>query len=347
MVFHINSIVAGRKSLWVDWIHEHRLKGRSFWDVKVPQNSTWGWRKLLSYRSSVRKFFWKRIGNGVNTSVWHDTWCNECPLSQYVSPRIMSQQGFSIFSRVADVFREGTWQWPVAWRDLFPVLFNLNTVNLIPNKQDFTLWRNNEGKLMPFTSKVVWETIRSRGADAVWSRVVWSGCNIPRHSFHCWLIFRRKLWTQDRIRRWNCSISGSMNMLCCLLCQKGMDSHDHLFFECAYSTRVWDAIKETTCINNVQGKWEDIMSWLIPRANSKSLNSVIAKLTIKATAYFIWQERNSRFFNNQLRPPEQITSVIISTVRMKLQTFKYKDKPNVRSILEDWKLYPLEAYIDN
>ncbi|KAJ0442317.1 putative RNA-directed DNA polymerase [Helianthus annuus] len=344
MIFHIYSIVSGRNSLWVEWIQAHRLRGRSFWDVKVPQNSTWGWRKLLSFRSLVRKFFWSQIGNGETTSLWHDTWCNQGPLSRYVSPRNMSQHGLSIYSKVADVVHDGNWIWPDAWRDLFPVLFQLNHVNLVPNKQDVILWRSDEGKLMEFSSKLVWEATRARGQEVNWSKIVWSGCNIPRHSFHCWLIFRRKLWTQDRIQKWNHITRGSMDMMCCLLCQRELESHEHLFFQCSYSAAILDAIKEKSSMKMVPNKWSDIVGWLLPRANSRSLNSVIAKLLVKAAAYFIWQERNLRFFNNQLRPPEAITNTIIDTVRLKLSSFKYKDKPNVRKILEDWKLSSIETF---
>ncbi|XP_021979653.1 uncharacterized protein LOC110875758 [Helianthus annuus] len=295
MTFHIHSIVSGRKSLWVEWIYAHRLRGRSFWDVKVPQNSSWGWRKILSFRSSVRKFFWKQIGNGESTSLWHDTWCLHCPLSRYISPRNMSQQGFSIDSKVADVVGNGIWSWPDAWRDLFPVLFQMNPINISPNRQDITLWRTNAGKLMPFFSKLVWETTRSRGNEVEWAK-------------------------------------------------REMDSHEHLFFECSYSSTVLDAIKEKSSMKTVPNKWEDIMRWLLPKASSRSLNSVIAKLSIKAAAYFVWQERNYRFFNNQLRPPKMLTDIIIDTVKLKLLSFKYKDKPHVRKILDDWKLSSVDTF---
>ncbi|XP_022003929.1 uncharacterized protein LOC110901406 [Helianthus annuus] len=296
--FMATSIVSGRKSLWVEWIYAHRLRGRSFWDVKVPQNSSWGWRKILSFRGSVRKFFWKQIGNGESTSLWHDTWCIQCPLSRFISPRNMSQQGFSIYSKVADVVNNGIWSWPDAWRDLFPVLFQLNPINITPNKQDIILWRTNAGKLMPFSSKLVWETTRSRGNEVEWAK-------------------------------------------------REMDSHDHLFFECSYSSTILDALKEKSCMKKVPNKWEDIMRWLQPKASSRSLNSVIAKLTIKATAYFVWQERNYRFFNNQLRPPEVLTSIIIDTVKLKLLSFKYKEKPHVRKTLDDWKLTSVDTFEDN
>ncbi|GKF20337.1 hypothetical protein Tco_0068975, partial [Tanacetum coccineum] len=33
MATHIWSILTNRESLWVNWVHMYKLKGRSFWDV--------------------------------------------------------------------------------------------------------------------------------------------------------------------------------------------------------------------------------------------------------------------------------------------------------------------------
>jgi len=35
-------------SLWVAWIHHNRLKWRSFWEVFIPYNCHWNWKKLLN-----------------------------------------------------------------------------------------------------------------------------------------------------------------------------------------------------------------------------------------------------------------------------------------------------------
>lgn len=47
MTSHIWSILTNRKSLWVSWIHLHRLRDRNFWECKIPSNCYWSWRKLL------------------------------------------------------------------------------------------------------------------------------------------------------------------------------------------------------------------------------------------------------------------------------------------------------------
>ncbi|GJU63113.1 hypothetical protein Tco_1244948 [Tanacetum coccineum] len=54
-----------KESLWVRWIHAHKLKGRSFWAISLNDaDMSWGWRKLLQLCNLVRPFIWTNIVNG-------------------------------------------------------------------------------------------------------------------------------------------------------------------------------------------------------------------------------------------------------------------------------------------
>lgn len=37
-------------SIWVAWVKHYLLKGRSFLSIKIHQESSWSWRKLLKLR---------------------------------------------------------------------------------------------------------------------------------------------------------------------------------------------------------------------------------------------------------------------------------------------------------
>ncbi|XP_035838802.1 uncharacterized protein LOC118486449 [Helianthus annuus] len=259
----------------------------------------------------------------------------------------MAQHGFSMYSKLVDAIDGGNWVWPEAWRNLFPVLFQLQPVTLSANVQDRILWMNSEGNLVSFESKEVWAVIRTRGHSVEWSNIVWSRFNIPKHAFISWLILKRKLWTQDRILHWNHTVTGSINQMCCLLCFAGIETIDHLFFECKYSKMVWYKVREKGDMSRVSEKWDDIMQWLVPIATRRSIEAVTNKLLVAASAYFIWMERNARFFNNQLRPPEKIVELILHTVRTKLLSFKYKASANVNRFLEKWNVHGVETFDDH
>nr|XP_043625572.1 uncharacterized protein LOC122596998 [Erigeron canadensis] len=68
MASHIWSILTRRSSLWVEWVHDHHLKGRNFWDIPVRASGSWGWRKLLKMRPTIRNFIWMKLGNGNSIS---------------------------------------------------------------------------------------------------------------------------------------------------------------------------------------------------------------------------------------------------------------------------------------
>ncbi|GKD55523.1 hypothetical protein Tco_1288910, partial [Tanacetum coccineum] len=76
---HIWSLLSHRESLWVKWIHDYKLKGRTFWEMPNHGRRSWGWRKILQVRQLVRPFIWYRLGNGAMTSAWFDNWCSIGP----------------------------------------------------------------------------------------------------------------------------------------------------------------------------------------------------------------------------------------------------------------------------
>nr|XP_043625576.1 uncharacterized protein LOC122597001 [Erigeron canadensis] len=178
-----------------------RLKNRSFWDVKRPKNCSWGWRKLLQLRDVVRPFLWKKIGDGRNTSLWFDKWAEVCPLSSLISPRQIAQAGLSLNSNVADVVQNGEWKWPTAWLDLFPVLINLLSINLHANQIDTMVWKELDGKENVLT-RVVWNSIRMKGNEVNWAKVIWNSHSIPRHAFLVWMRIKIMAKVPDMTDSW-------------------------------------------------------------------------------------------------------------------------------------------------
>nr|TKS17239.1 hypothetical protein D5086_0000020700 [Populus alba] len=63
-----------KESMWSTWIQANLLRGKSFWQVTMPSNPSWSWRKILQSRDWCRGWFINRIGNGNSTSLWFDYW---------------------------------------------------------------------------------------------------------------------------------------------------------------------------------------------------------------------------------------------------------------------------------
>jgi hypothetical protein len=74
MLRHVWSLFARFGSIWVAWVRENLLKGRSFWRVSIPQNCSWSWRKILKLRDIAKNLVKFEVGNGDNINLWLDSW---------------------------------------------------------------------------------------------------------------------------------------------------------------------------------------------------------------------------------------------------------------------------------
>ncbi|GJW90740.1 putative RNA-directed DNA polymerase [Tanacetum coccineum] len=117
--------------------------------------------------------------------------------------------------------------------------------------------------------------------------------------------------------------------LVCSLYKTQADSHDHLFFECTYSSQVWKHVRTYAGMEKVNPMLNYILLWCQSLTNQCSVRGVAGKLIFAAASYYIWMERNNRLFKNSTRPPEEICELIIVTVRLKLLTFKFKNTTKV------------------
>ncbi|GJU37560.1 reverse transcriptase domain, reverse transcriptase zinc-binding domain protein, partial [Tanacetum coccineum] len=197
--------------------------------------------------------------------------------------------GLSSSSTVRDVICNGSWTWPLYLINKYPLLHTIPMPNMDATVPDCLEWHNELGLAKPFCVSSVWSTIRPRNDKVNWFAVVWFASCIPRHAFNLWLVVKQKLKTQDIVTWWD--VLGSLPSVF-PLCELVPDSHDHFIFECSFSQQVWNQIKLYARMNTLPPIFSQIMAYVSPFASRKSSKSVVTKLVIAATAYFIWQERN-------------------------------------------------------
>ncbi|GJT49871.1 sodium/hydrogen exchanger 6 [Tanacetum coccineum] len=151
--------------------------------------------------------------------------------------------------------------------------------------------------------------------------------------------FQQKLKTQDRLRQWDVGLSIDLNLLRCPLCDLVPVSNDHLFFECAFSLQVWSKVRVLCGMDSIPPQLIEVTYFITPISKGKTMVSILSRLVLAATSYYIWLERNGRLFKKKTSSPNQIVDVIISMVRLKLVTFKFK-KMSTRSrlLLDQWKI---------
>ncbi|GKC83225.1 reverse transcriptase domain, reverse transcriptase zinc-binding domain protein [Tanacetum coccineum] len=312
MATNIWCILTHKESLWVKWVHTYKLKDSSFWDVPYRGDVSWGWRKLLQIRNLIRPFIWHKINNGKSTSVWFDRWDDVCPLKDLISNKDIARSGFSFDDSVSKIISNGAWRWPSDWLSRFPIMAQVQVPVLINDIDDVILWRGRDAVMRPFS---------------------------VRHAIHMWLVLKQKLKTQDRLRQLDVGLNTDLNLLRCPLCDLVPDSHDHLFFECSFSSQVWSRVRGLCGMDYVSPRLMDVCDFIVPISKGKTVVSILSRIVVAATSYHIWLERNSRLFKKKVSSPDQIVQVILSMVRLKLVTFKFKKmSTGSRLLLDQWKI---------
>ncbi|GKB83413.1 hypothetical protein Tco_0950308, partial [Tanacetum coccineum] len=124
----------------------------------------------------------------------------------------------------------------------------------------------------------------------------------------------------------------------CSLCEGPPDSHDHLFFECSFAHAVWDRMKVLAGMESFPPNVYDVISDLMPIASRRTSKSVVSKLVVAASTYYIWQERNWRLFNKGKRSLDQVCDCIKSSVRLKLLFCRFKKSKSGDKVARLWDL---------
>ena len=84
--------------------------------------------------------------------------------------------------------------------------------------------------------------------------------------------------------------------------------------------------------------WSDIMDWILPIASKNNVTSIVGRLVVAASSYYIWQERNNRLHSSGARNVEQLANVILNIVRFKLASIKFKRNARVAKLKSTWNI---------
>ncbi|GJX66900.1 RNA-directed DNA polymerase, eukaryota, reverse transcriptase zinc-binding domain protein [Tanacetum coccineum] len=85
LIKHFWKIIENKESLWAKWVNTVRLKDKSIWEIEMDKSDSSGWKTMLTIRETVKDHVWYNIGNGKNTSVFYDKWCENGPLSAFLN----------------------------------------------------------------------------------------------------------------------------------------------------------------------------------------------------------------------------------------------------------------------
>ncbi|XP_074278315.1 uncharacterized protein LOC141601908 [Silene latifolia] len=136
----------------------------------------------------------------------------------------------------------------------------------------------------------------------LWYKDVWDNWLLPKHSFIAWLIQKKALNTICKLHRIGICLTDR-----CILCEVGEETHDHLFDECVYSSRVIAGVEERFHI-----------SFTGSTQFYSKLRRKTCRMARMVTFYMIWQERNNCRLTLQISRPETLVSRISQQVHNRL-----------------------------
>ncbi|GKE28272.1 RNA-directed DNA polymerase, eukaryota, reverse transcriptase zinc-binding domain protein [Tanacetum coccineum] len=242
---------------------------RNLWDVQADNNCSPMWRTLLGMRDKFREHFWVEIGNGLSTSVWYDNWHINGPLSKFITKRDVYDARMSDKCIVNEAIENGNWAWPNEWTDKFLVLRNYGVLNLNISGKDVTRWKDKNGKIVDFSVKQVWKDSHADGMRTNWTGMVWYAECIPKHAFVLWMAVQGRLLTQDRIMKWKPNA-----ILLYPLCEECNDSHEHLFFKCKLSEKIWKYLQAKLC-RKYSMDWQTVIVEMSRLKKSKNIWCIV------------------------------------------------------------------------
>ncbi|GJV91216.1 hypothetical protein Tco_1539029 [Tanacetum coccineum] len=78
---------------------------------------------------------------------------------------------------------------------------------------------------------------------------------------------------------------------------KECDSHDHLFFQCEFSSKIWGYLRGKMNMGYMPDEWKEIIDKVAEYPCNNAIRSVLRRIILATTVYHIWKERNARIFD--------------------------------------------------
>lgn len=271
------------------------------------------------FQEIVNKNFELCLGSGSSVLFWHDAWIGHIPLKDRF------QRLFSVSSqRLHLVCDMGTWDgegwiWNLTWRrDFFQWEFALvqELLELLnancpkQNRVDRMRWTGGGSEdiysVKSFNNLVQQHNFEKTLPHEI-TELIWQKKAPPRAELVVWFLLQEKLKTGSTLL--NLNIINS-EYATCLFCDAEVESHEHLFFGCHFTWRLWMMCLDWWGISSVlhEDSKRNFISWqsLVSGGFKKELWSSLFFVVV----WSIWFERNQACFNGEFLKLESIFTSI-------------------------------------
>ena len=122
----------------------------------------------------------------------------------------------------------------------------------------------------------------------------------------------------------------------CILCNRGLETRDHLFFVCSYSEYLWTLARLKLGLPPIPIQTIDDEAKNISTSfTGKTFGTALARIVFRTVIWAIWKERNCRLHQGAFLTKLELSSFI--SMQVKLQLYMCKWPPDTsQSFVENW-----------
>ena len=154
-----------------------------------------------------------------------------------------------------------------------------------------------------FSISALYKQMRGSFDKVPWRRMSCNNHAPPKFLFIVWLALLGRLSTCENLLK----IGIQCDPQCCL-CESGVDSLQHLFFSCPYSSTVWGELLQWLQIRRDPCYWDSEVHMVVQHFHSCSVQHQIYRIALAVVVYLLWRERNHRKFQNLRMDPQALVA---------------------------------------
>ncbi|XP_013631555.1 uncharacterized protein LOC106428217 [Brassica napus] len=318
-------------SLWAKWVHTYLICNGNFWAIKESTSlGSWIWRKLLKYRDKAKVFHRMEVHSGKSTSFWYDTWSDMGHLYDVVGPRGCIDMGIRATASVASVFNRQKRAHRVDVLNQIEAVLENQRLKAV-DAEDTPLWKQKEGTYKNlFSTKRTWHLIRQAAPIVNWHTGIWFQQATPKYAFCTWLALHNRLTTGDRMITWSSSIDPA-----CIFCQHGIETRNHLFFECVFTAAVWTKLTRGLLGTHFSTNWDSILSLLVSNTLDCRVRFLV-RVVFQTSLLSLWRERNERRHGSTPTPSASLVKFIDRQVKNKCLSIPVTGNQRLGALLQLW-----------
>ncbi|XP_056685989.1 uncharacterized protein [Spinacia oleracea] len=129
-----------------------------------------------------------------------------------------------------------------------------------------------------------------------WRRVTCNNYATPKSLFILWFVILKRIPTLDRLLKWSIVTCDSY-----LYCNTTSESVDHLFFECGFTSQVWQRVLTLLQFAKAPAGFHDELEWVLKCSKKNGASQKLLVMFFAEAVYSIWLNRNDKLYNQHCR----------------------------------------------